>query len=147
MPLNYKPYWIPAGKDRLGYSLSEQQKYKSNPLQNSTFYLVIQVIIGLAYMYFTINQKLPISVSERVFMSATIFLMIGSWAAILQGRWYAQFLEVFRLILMALSFIWIMQVHGYFHWTSWESSLILFLTGGSILWVCFYFKLPSKFED
>ena len=140
MRLDYQPHWLPAPTGSLGYNLDKQQKYQSTSFSKSKGYLIFQVIVGLVYMYFAINQQMPFAAWERGLMTVCIFIMIASWSAILQSKPYALLLEIGRLLAMSVSFVWILHSHEIIHWTNWVSSLTFLVAGGSILWASFYFK-------
>jgi hypothetical protein len=107
MPLGWRPRGVGDGHiPRIGYNLDEQEKFVSNEFPQSRFYLVVQVIIGLLLVTFTINQQLPIQVFDRILLSASIMFMIFSWSFILEGKANAMVLESTRLIVNAIAVLW-----------------------------------------
>jgi hypothetical protein len=97
-------------------------------------YLVAQVLLGLGYMYVTINMQWPLSALDRVVMSAGLFAMIVSWGGILQARKWAVPLEVFRLLYMAGTVVFVLHNTGLLPWTSWLTIGVSMAAGLSILY-------------
>jgi alkylglycerol monooxygenase len=124
MPTGWRPADVSAEPTPtvLGYSLAEQQKYQSEPFAGMKGYIIAQVMLGLAYMYVTINMALPLSAMDRVVLSVGIFLMITSWGGILQARGWAVGLEIFRLLYMAGTVVFVLHRSGIAAFTGWHTS-------------------------
>jgi sterol desaturase/sphingolipid hydroxylase (fatty acid hydroxylase superfamily) len=123
--------------DRIGYTLQQQQKYRSTPYPGMSGYLVAQVLFGLAYMYLTINMAWPLSAADRIALSLGLFAMITSWGGLLQARAWALPLELFRLLYMAGSAVFVLHRTGLAHWTSWVTVAATLVAGLSMLYVSF----------
>ena len=123
--------------DRIGYTLQQQQKYRSTPYPGMSGYLVAQVILGLAYMYLTINMAWPLSPVDRIALSFGLFAMITSWGGLLQARTWALPLELFRLLYMAGSAVFVLHRTDLAHWTSWITVAAMLVAGLSMLYVSF----------
>lgn len=130
--------WRPADRregpepERIGYSLAEQRKFRSTPFPHMTGYLVAQVVAGLGYMYVAINMAWPLEVADRFVLIAGLFLMIISWGGILQARTWAIGLEIFRLLYMAGTVVFVLHTTGLLPWTSWLTVAVALVTGISI---------------
>lgn len=103
-------------------------------------YLIVQLIIGMIYMYFCINQQLPFAVWERLMMIVGLFMMIISWGGILEARIWVIGLEIFRLLYMGITFVWFLHNAFGIAWVAWPGIVTLFVVGVSLLWVSFYFR-------
>ncbi|MCB9182607.1 MAG: sterol desaturase family protein [Flavobacteriales bacterium] len=130
-PADVRDQTIP---ERIGYGLAEQVKFTSRSFEGSSSYLVAQVVLGLAYMYVTINMAWPLTAWHRVALSFGLFLMITSWGGILQARAWAIPLEIARLLYMAASVLIVLDATGIAPWTGWLTVLVAGAAGISILW-------------
>ncbi len=134
MPLGWRPRGVGERKPVVGYTLAEQVKFQSTPLTGSTAYLIFQIMGGLLFMFFTIQLSFPFSWSERLVMSAAIFMMIVAWGGILQSKSWSKGLEVFRLLVMGGLFIFLLDKHGIVEWYGWAGILTGLFCGFSIIW-------------
>ncbi|GAA4832279.1 sterol desaturase family protein [Algivirga pacifica] len=112
MPLG----WMPKGvtpqvnyEGSPGYTLKEQVKFESRQFKGVKPYLVLQVVLGLVFMYITVNTNLQaadgsplLSINERIFYSIGIFFMITAWGGLLEAKRWAPLLEIFRLMVFAV---------------------------------------------
>lgn len=138
MPLGWRPRGVGDGHiPRIGYNLDEQEKFVTNEFPQSRFYIVVQVIIGLLLVTFTINQQLPIEVFDRIFLSASIMFMIFSWSYILEGKANAMVLESTRLIVNAIAVLWTLYHSFHYSILSYIGASVLFVFGVSITWATF----------
>lgn len=142
MPLGWRPRGIEVepASERLGYTLADQIKYKSKQFRGLRPYLIAQIVTGLGVLLLTINLKLPIDVWDRVLLTGSIFLMIVSWGALMQAKIWSVPLEIFRLLLMAASMVFVLDHAELVHWTSWSTIIAAVLSGSSILYVTFIFR-------
>ncbi|MFK8104199.1 MAG: sterol desaturase family protein [Saprospiraceae bacterium] len=147
MPLGWRPRGLPQydKNKRIGYTLNEQKKYTSKQFKNASPYILVQIALGLVFMYFTINLSFNFSSGERIVMSFAIFLMIISWGGLLSAKKWALPFEVFRLFFMALVFVLVLHHSGMSHWTNWSTIAISLATGVSILYVSFFIR-KNKLE-
>lgn len=145
MPTGWRPADVSAEPTPtvLGYSLAEQQKYQSEPFAGMKGYIIAQVMLGLAYMYVTINMALPLSAMDRVVLSVGIFLMITSWGGILQARGWAVGLEIFRLLYMAGTVVLVLHRTGIAAFTGWHTSLVALAAGVSMLYFVYRVRRPK----
>jgi hypothetical protein len=102
-----------------------------------TSYLISQVALGLAYMYVAINMAWPLSPLDRIMLTFGLFAMITSWGGIMQAKRWAVPLEVFRLLYMAGSVVFVLHRTGLLPWTSWLTIFVAMVTGLSILYFSF----------
>jgi sterol desaturase/sphingolipid hydroxylase (fatty acid hydroxylase superfamily) len=123
--------------ERIGYNLEHQVKYRSTPFAGTTGYLVAQVLLGLGYMYVTINMAWPLAAVDRIVLSLGLFAMITSWGGLLQARRWALPLEIFRLLYMAGTVVFVLDRTGLLPWTSWLTVMVAMASGVSILYVSF----------
>ena len=139
MPTGWRPPDVrdEVVPERIGYTLAEQQKYRSTPFPRMEGYLVAHVLLGLGYMYVTINMQWPLSALDRVVMSVGLFAMIVSWGGILQARRWAVPLEVFRLLYMAGTVVFVLHNTGLLPWTSWLTIGVSMAAGLSMLYFTF----------
>ncbi len=124
----------------IGYSLAEQVKYRSTPFVGMSGYLIAQVLLGLGYMYVTINMQWPLTAVDRVVLSIGLFAMTISWGGILQARKWAVPLEIFRLLYMAGTVVFVLHRTGLLPWTSWLTVFVALATGISIT----YFSYQAR---
>lgn len=136
MPIGWRPRDLePYFKGgRIGYNRSEQVKYVSAPMQKSKEYLIAQIGLGLVVLYLTINLQLPFEYWHRVILSASIFIMIISWGAILESKAWAKPLEVIRILATAISLIYVLHDSGVSNYQNWTTIAVLLLSGVSILY-------------
>ncbi|HOY27573.1 MAG TPA: sterol desaturase family protein [Flavobacteriales bacterium] len=148
MPTGWRPSDVSAEPSPtvLGYSLAEQQKYQSEPFAGMKGYIIAQVMLGLAYMYVTINMALPLSAMDRVVLSVGIFLMITSWGGILQARGWAIGLEIFRLLYMAGTVVFVLHRTGIAAFTGWHTSFVALAAGVSMLYFVYRLRRPKGIE-
>jgi hypothetical protein len=121
----------------IGYGLDQQVKYTSTPYPGLIGYLVAQVLLGLGYMYVTINMAWPLSAVDRVVLSAGLFAMITAWGGLLQARSWALPMEIFRLLYMAGTLVYVLHRTDLLPWTSWLTVLVAMASGVSMLYVSF----------
>lgn len=121
----------------IGYGLDQPVKYTSIPYPGLIGYLVAQVLLGLGYMYATINMAWPLSAVDRIVLSAGLFAMITAWGGLLQARSWALPMEIFRLLYMAGTLVYVLHRTGLLPWTSWLTVLVAMASGVSILYVSF----------
>ena len=142
MPLGWRPRGLEQfDKDkRIGYTIAEQTKYSSKQFKNSSNYILAQIALGLIFMYFTINLSFNLTSIERIIMSVGIFLMIISWGAILGAKKWALPFEIFRLLFMSITMVFVLNSSEISHWTNWSTIIIALVTGISILYVSFFVK-------
>ena len=140
MPLGWRPRGLAemdVSPKRIGYTKNEQVKYDAKGFDNSSYYLIFQMLVGLAFLVITINMDLPLSPIDRMVLSGGIFMMIMAWGGLLERKTWAMPLEIFRLLFMGISMIVVLKNTGLADWTSWSSILIGFIVGISILFVSF----------
>lgn len=148
MPTGWRPADMRTGPPPavIGYTLAEQRKYQSEPFEGMKGYIIAQVMLGLAYMYVTINMALPLSALDRVVLSLGIFMMITSWGGILQARRWAIGLEIFRLLYMAGTVVFVLHRNGIAAFTDWHTSVIAFVAGISMLYFIYRVRRPKAME-
>jgi len=138
MPLGWRPRDIGHGHiPRIGYNTAEQVKYSTNEFPQSRFYLVVQVVVGLLLLYVAINQKLPIELFDRIFLSVTIVLMIVSWSRVLEGKANAMLIETIRLFVNAIALGWVFYHSFDMPLLSWQIATVFLVFGLSMLWATF----------
>ena len=135
MPTGWRPPGVGEHLPRQGYTLTEQIKYQSSPMTGSSAYLLLQMAVGLLFMFFTINQGFPFTGWERLIMSLAVFMMIIAWGGILQSKPWAKSLESFRLVTMAVLFLSVLERHNMIEWTGWTVIFTALWCGSSILWL------------
>ncbi|PWJ38590.1 sterol desaturase family protein [Sediminitomix flava] len=136
MPVGWRPRDLEAypNNGRIGYNKEEQVKYESNPMANSKNYLISQVAVGVAFLYFTINLQLPLLYWHRILLSVGIFGMIISWGGILESKSWASPIEILRLLFMAISAIFVLDFTGISSYENWSTIIILITAGLSIVY-------------
>lgn len=141
MPLSWKPEGMKETQtdERIGYTVNEQIKFTSVQYKHSIPYLIIQVLLGLAFLFITINLKLPLEGWHRVLLSFAVFLMIISWSGFLEAKKWAIPMEIFRILFQAGSLIFVLQHSGIASWTDWLNIVILIASGLSLLLLGFLF--------
>jgi hypothetical protein len=87
----------------------------------------------LAVLMLTTNLKLPLMAQDRVLLSVGIFATIIAWGGLLRARQWAGLLEIIRLVILAVSLVFVLDRTGMAAWTGWTSILIFAAAGGSIL--------------
>lgn len=142
MPLTWRPRGLEQTDltQRIGYDLEEQTKWTSKQFAFSKPYLIFQLLLGLVFMYFTINQQNVLSVFDRIIFSAEIMLMIYSWYGVLEAKPWAIFTEIGRLLLMGATFVIVLYQHDLITLIGWVSILTLLLIGASLLYISFFFR-------
>lgn len=136
MPLGWRPRGVGDGPiPRIGYTLEEQEKYRSTPLRGAQNYLLLQLAGGLVFMFFTINQGFPFGWTERVVMSLGIFTMIIAWGGILQSKRWAKGVETARLLFMGAVLVWALHLHGMALWHGWAGIVVSLWCGVSMMWL------------
>lgn len=142
MPLTWRPRGLEQTDltQRIGYDLEEQTKWTSKQFAFSKPYLIFQLLLGLVFMYFTINQQNALSVFDRILFSAEIMLMIYSWYGVLEAKPWAIFTEIGRLLLMGATFVVVLYQHDLITLIGWVSILTLLLVGASLLYISFFFR-------
>ncbi|MBL7801956.1 MAG: sterol desaturase family protein [Chitinophagales bacterium] len=142
MPLTWRPRGLQQTDliQRIGYDLEDQVKWTSKQFAFAKPYLIFQLLLGLIFMYFTINQQNVLTVTDRLLFSAEIMLMIYSWYGILEAKPWAIFSEIGRLLLMGSTFILVLHQHELITLIGWVSILTLLLVGASLLYISFFFR-------
>jgi hypothetical protein len=142
MPLTWRPRGLEQTDltQRIGYDLEEQTKWTSKQFAFAKPYLIFQLLLGLVFMYFTINQQNALSVFDRILFSAEIMLMIYSWYGVLEAKPWAVFTEIGRLLLMGTTFVFVLYQHELVSLIGWVSILTLLLVGASLLYITFFFR-------
>ena len=143
MPLGWRPRDLePYSKGRIGYTKAEQVKYESTPMHKSNGYLMAQVVLGIAFLFFTINLKIPMVYWHRILLSVGIFLMIISWGGILESKPWARCLEVFRILFMGIGLVYVLDATKIASYQNWSTIAICLLAGVSIT----YFSVVLSFD-
>ncbi|MCL4112522.1 UNVERIFIED_CONTAM: hypothetical protein GTU68_061029 [Idotea baltica] len=142
MPLGWRPRGLEqVDKDkRIGYSLSEQVKYKSQQFRGTKPYLISQLVLGMVVMFVTINMKFPLAALDRILLSATLFFMIINWGGLLMARSWSIPSEIIRLLVMGGTLLYVLEKNDMASWTGWPTILTGLAVGGSILYVSFIFR-------
>ncbi len=91
-------------------------------------------------MFVTINMAWPLSAIDRIVLSLGLFAMITSWGGLLQARAWALPLEIFRLLYMVGSVVFVLHRTDLFPWNSWLTILVALAAGISMLYVSFQVK-------
>lgn len=134
MPLGWRPRDLEpyAKKGEIGYTRKEQVKFVSEPLEKSKGYLIVQVALALVFLYITINLSLPLLYWHRIILSVGMFMMIISWSGILESKRWSLYLEVIRLLVMAISLIVVLHISNISTYDNISTILILLASGLSI---------------
>ncbi len=142
MPLTWRPRGLEQTDltQRIGYDLEEQTKWTSKQFAFTKPYLIFQLLLGLIFMYFTINQQNALTVTDRLLFSAEIMMMIYSWYGVLEAKPWAIFTEIGRLLLMGATFVFVLHQHELVSLIGWVSILTLLLVGASLLYISFFFR-------
>lgn len=142
MPTGWRPADVSDGPapETIGYTLAEQEKFRSTPFPRMTGYLIAQVLLGLGYMYVTINMQWPLGAVDRVVMAIGLFGMIVSWGGIMQARRWAVPLEIFRLLYMAGTLVLVLHRTGLLPWTSWLTVFAALAAGISITYFSYHVR-------
>lgn len=130
-PRDLEPYFQ---NGRIGYNKSQQIKFESKPMTKSKNYLIAQVGLGILFVFFTINLQLPLEYWHRIILSTGIFLMIISWGGILENKSWTKGLEVFRILFMAISLVYIMHITNISSYQNWTTIAICLVAGVSIMY-------------
>ncbi|MEJ8842142.1 sterol desaturase family protein [Lacibacter sp. H375] len=145
MPLGWRPKNVGQAFPRVGYTRDDQVKFSSKQFRNTKPYIIAQIAAGLVYMFITINLTMPLTITERLIMTAGIFMMTIGWGGILRAKKWAVALELFRLLYMLVTLIAILNAHGMANWIGWQMIAGLLFVGASVLWMGFFFK-PNALE-
>jgi len=134
MPTGWRPADLrsEAAPERIGYTLAEQVKFRSEPFADMNGYLLAQVVLGLGYMYVAINMQWPLSALDRLVLSVGLFAMIISWGGILQARRWAIPLEILRTLYMAGTVVFVLHRTALLPWSSWLTVFVALAAGISI---------------
>lgn len=136
MPLGWRPRGVGDGHiPRIGYTLKEQIKYRSEQTPFSSYYLIAQLIFGLIITTFTINKNLPIQLYDRVLLCAALFIMIISWSKILEGKKYALSMQYISLLVLYASIFFTLSHSFDFSLMHWTYAIIAIMAGLSLAWV------------
>jgi len=141
-PRDLEPYF--NERDVIGYNKSQQTKYESNPMAKSKYYLAAQVVFGLAFLYFTINLQLPLEPWHRILLSVGVFAMIISWGGILESKSWSTLTEVFRILLMGISMVYVLHDTGISSYQNWTTIAICFIAGINILYFSVAIAKPKS---
>lgn len=152
MPLGWRPRGLPPfpESETLGYTVDQQTKFGSKQFKGLIPYLVIQILVAMAFMYVVIGLKLGdnlgITWTHRIILSTGLFAMIIAWGGMTEAKRWSIMLEIVRLLFMGASFVFVMNQIGVFELVSWPTILISLFVGLSILYVSFRFK-QSQVEE
>ncbi len=130
-PRDLEPYF---NNGRIGYNKSEQTKFESTQMVKSKSYLISQVILGLLFVVFTINLALPLVYWHRILLSVGLFLMIISWGGILESKTWSSSLEVFRILFMAISLVYVLHASQISNYQNWSTIAICIVSALSIVY-------------
>ena len=109
MPLGWRPPGVSYREPIKGYGHGERKKFKTKMFPKSHGCLVIQLVLGIAFMAYIIDGKSPLLASEKFFMSALIWVMVIAWGGILEMKKWAPRLEAFRVIAMGGAMMFFIQ--------------------------------------
>ncbi len=144
MPLGWRPRGLkPYEGIGIGVNPEDQVKFETKPFHKSKVYLFIHLVLGLGFMYLTINTKNELSVLDRSLFSGLIFLMIISWSGILSAKKWALPLEVFRLLGMAAGIVIILDNKYGFNFLSYLTLSTVLLAAISIIYAGLNFRRTS----
>ncbi len=106
MPLGWRPEDV-RHIQRVRVDAETLVKFDTHVAFASKVYLVIQAMMGLGLMAFTINLKLPLTVSDRLVLTAILWMMITSWGYIIENKIRVLHMEFLRLVLSAAAFLYL----------------------------------------
>lgn len=141
MPLGWRPRGLETVKHgRIGYTRAEQTKYQSTQFKNLSPYLLMQIVLALAYLYITVDLSMPLTTLQRIWLSVGIFAMIISWGGLMQAKAWSIALEVGRLLFMGVILVIVLHSAAIADWTGFSTILIALSIGLSLLYMAFKIK-------
>ncbi|RED93375.1 sterol desaturase family protein [Marinoscillum furvescens] len=141
MPLGWRPPDLRTNeKKQLGYTRKEQVKYVSKQYKGVRPYLIVQIVLAMAYLMVTVDLSNPLTYVHRLVLSIGVFLMIIAWGGLLQARRWSLGVEVLRLVYMAIALVVVLDFAGMMAYTSWLTIVAGLCAGGSILYCTFFVK-------
>lgn len=105
-PRNLGPYEKPYVPDG-----SETSKYRPRALLGARPYLLAQVALGMALMYFVVANGSRFDAVEKVGLTAFLWIGVTGWGAILESRRWAQPLELARIPALGIFLAWTLPKH------------------------------------
>lgn len=149
MPLGWRPRGLEPYKGiGIGIDIKpeEQNKFKTRAFKRSKPYLFIHLLLGLGFMYLTINMKNELSIIDRVLFSGLIFVMIVSWSGILESKKWVVPIETFRLLGMAAGVAIVLYNKYGYDFTSSLTLITVLVSAISIIYVGLNFRknTPNK---
>jgi hypothetical protein len=135
MPPGWRPRNLPPYENKSPHSCAKDQiKYVSKAIPGSTGYLLANLALFMGILQFVINDKSPLKVSEKIWVSMLLWFGVTLWAAILESKPWAKMGELFRICLTFLSLNVLFNIYHFsFIWTA----SLATISAASILWVWF----------
>ena len=112
------------------------------------------MIVAIPFLYLIVSLKFGDSIGitwmNRILFSSGIFSMIIAWGGLTEAKKWSVNLEIFRLLFMGVSFVFVFYQLQLIDIMSWPSILIAMFVGISILYTSYKFRQTQldgqKFE-
>jgi alkylglycerol monooxygenase len=85
-------------------SANLKERIKLSAIEKS--YLVLQILVGLALMSFTINQEMPLTYMERSLLSTLVWICVTGWGWVIHRNRGAIAFEVMKVAMMVVAGVW-----------------------------------------
>ena len=135
MPPGWRPRNLPPYENKSPHTCAKDQiKFVTKAIPGSTGYLLANLALFMGVLQFVINDKSPLRISEKIWVSMLLWFGVTLWAAILESKPWARMGETFRICLTFLSLNVLFNIHHFsFLWTA----SLATVSAASILWVWF----------
>lgn len=102
MPPGWRPREMPPFPKNPNKDEKTQVKYQTQALPGSKPYLIAQMIFSMAVMMLVVSERSLLTVEEKIWVSALLWIGITIWGAILESKPWALFAELTKTIVFAV---------------------------------------------
>ncbi len=120
MPTGWRPSGLPERKKGTWRRADGSEiKFQSTPLPGSKPYLIVQIVIAFGLMLLVSSEKSPLGGWEKVLLAGLLWAAATAWAAMLESKRWARWLELGRLV-ATMGFLLALERSGVlrFEWTA-----------------------------
>ncbi|MBT7609341.1 MAG: sterol desaturase family protein [Bacteriovoracaceae bacterium] len=141
MPLGWRPPGVSPLEERKQLTKETQVKFQTKAYKSSYAYIIIQLLIGMIFMFFVIGDKSPLSSLEKTIMALNFWMMATVWGGFLESKKWSIPLELIRVITLP---IFLLNIASKYDLQLWFLSTP-FLIGVGI--ICSFYVLVIKFNN
>jgi alkylglycerol monooxygenase len=134
MPLGWRPPGVTPLPPAKTWTKKNLVKFQTEPLKNSYAYIVMQLFIGMIFMFFVIGDKSPLTAFEKTIMAVNFWVMATVWGGLLESKKWSIPLEVLRVLSLPFFLFSLSHKYDLQQWFL-SSPVLVWTTGISVVYL------------